>query len=72
MGLDEILFNSEEESEEDEHDEDGGGQVSASYACEECDYRWDAISERRSDFHDAGEEDDVICPMCGSTYITQI
>jgi predicted RNA-binding Zn-ribbon protein involved in translation (DUF1610 family) len=74
IGLDEILFNSDEEWKEDENEEDNANQSSASYACEDCDYRWDAFTNDESSLNGMGEEeeDEIICPMCGSTYITQI
>lgn len=69
MIADELFSNPEEEWEEEELDEEPGGS-SASYACEECDYRWDMIRESSVDYDEI--ELDVVCPMCGSTHVTQI
>ena len=57
------------EKEEDE-EEDISGKVDASFACEDCDYRWDSSIYMSED----GEIDDetFYCPMCGSTNILQI
>ena len=42
----------------------------SSFACEDCDYRWE-------DYYEDGVEDDMedrfpICPMCGSVAVTQL
>ena len=45
-------------------------KITVSYACEECDYRWDDIVVRKK-----GEVEDaldIICPMCGSMNVTLI
>ncbi|MCL2156170.1 MAG: hypothetical protein FWH53_10935 [Leptospirales bacterium] len=47
-------------------------KVHISYACEDCDYRWDdVIIKKRHDF-DEDMERDITCPMCGSINITLI
>lgn len=59
--------------EEVEEDWDGSGETKAdlSFACEDCDYRWDDIIVGEKD--DIEHEDfHIICPMCGSINITQI
>lgn len=74
----------EEEDEEEEDDlveeeeigdldwkDPGEKKVTVSYACDECDYRWDDIVIRKKDEIEE-EEADVICPMCGSMNITLI
>ncbi|MCS6972448.1 MAG: hypothetical protein N2Z22_07815 [Turneriella sp.] len=61
----------EEEFEEEEEEEDdlgGEREIVISYACEDCDYRWEVYLEDEDD-----ELDDVqYCPMCGSSNTTQI
>ena len=46
-------------------------KVTVSYACEECDYRWDDIIIKKKSVLEE-EEIDVICPMCGSMNVTLI
>jgi len=42
-------------------------EISVSYACEDCDYRWESVMEHED------EADRVqYCPMCGSSNTTQI
>ena len=66
----------EEKEEEEKEDEDKERQddeddiveeVNMSFACEDCDYRWEATFESE-------EEGDEIqyCPMCGTSNTTQI
>lgn len=49
-------------------------KVYLSFACDDCDYRWDDVIVKNlgnlEDEEDA--DDDVICPMCGSMNVTQI
>jgi Zn finger protein HypA/HybF involved in hydrogenase expression len=48
-------------------------KVHMSFACEDCDYRWDDIIVKiKGNLEDEEEEIEVICPMCGSMNITQI
>ena len=73
----------EDEEEEDELEEEeeavgdlewqdpGEKKVTVSYACDECDYRWDDIVIRKKDEIEE-EELDIICPMCGSMNVTLI
>lgn len=42
-----------------------------SYACEDCDYRWEDSFEMQGSLDDINERD-AICPMCGSTHVEQI
>ena len=45
--------------------------IEVSFACEDCDYRWeDVVVKDDTDLE--VEEYDTVCPMCGSTNITQI
>ncbi|MBN1533492.1 MAG: hypothetical protein JXA20_12560 [Spirochaetes bacterium] len=74
-------YNEEELGEESDADGDADGdsswedekRVVISFACEDCDYRWeDQIVKSKDGFDDEEGEYDVICPMCGSINITQI
>ena len=47
-------------------------KVHISYACEDCDYRWDDIIIKKRDELEEDLDRDVICPMCGSINITLI
>ena len=64
----------EEGLEEEEAPEEGWDdekKVTVSYACEECDYRWDdVIIKKKGEIEE--EELDIICPMCGSMNVTLI
>jgi DNA-directed RNA polymerase subunit RPC12/RpoP len=77
------FYDDEEELEEDEDDdkslidEDSSEveeiKVNMSFACEDCDYRWDDIIVKiKGNLEDEEDELEVICPMCGSMNITQI
>ncbi len=63
----------DEDIEEKTEDGEGDGQqgVELSFACEDCDYRWDdyIVGEKEEI---ENEEFDIICPMCGSVNISQI
>jgi DNA-directed RNA polymerase subunit RPC12/RpoP len=61
------------DDEDDLYSDSGERKVHISYACEDCDYRWDdVIVRKRHDFEDDDMERDIICPMCGSINITLI
>lgn len=55
----------------EEDEENSERKIHMSYACEECDYRWDDVIYKRKDDIDDSEMD-AICPMCGSMNVTQI
>jgi hypothetical protein len=59
----------EEKLEELDGDEEQG--IDFSFACEDCDYRWDDYIVGEKDELEK-EEFDVVCPMCGSVNISQI
>lgn len=71
------FYDNEEELSEDESvsDDDGAGddgesRIPVSFACDDCDYRWDDVIVKNND-----EDDDdysATCPMCGSMNVTQI
>ena len=52
-------------------DEEDQKKITVSYACDECDYRWDDIIIRKKDVIEE-DEPDIICPMCGSMNVTLI
>lgn len=61
----------EEECDDFEEDEEGVGderEIAVSYACEDCDYRWEVYLEEEDDELD----DTQYCPMCGSANTSQI
>ncbi len=74
-------YNEEELGEEGdrmESDSDGESgwedekKIVMSFACDDCDYRWeDQIIKAKDEIEDESDFD-VICPMCGSVNITQI
>lgn len=55
--------------EEDELEEDEK-HIAVILACDDCDYRWEDVIVKRKD--EDIEDLEIICPMCGSTNITQI
>lgn len=55
-------------SEEDEEGVGGEREIAVSYACEDCDYRWEVYMEEEDDDLD----DTQYCPMCGSANTSQI
>lgn len=70
-----LAADDEDEDEEhegfDEDDEEGVGgerEIAISYACEDCDYRWEVYLEEEDDELD----DTQYCPMCGSANTSQI
>ena len=77
----EELRDSEDFIDEDDDFDDEDGErperserkVHISYACEDCDYRWDDIIVRKRGEEVEDDLDrDIICPMCGSVNITLI
>lgn len=72
-------FYEEEEELEDEETDDFVEEddevpvvkVDVSFACDDCDYRWDDVVVRRKNDYD-DDSDGVVCPMCGSMNVTQI
>lgn len=53
---------------EDEEGVGGEREIAVSYACEDCDYRWEIYLEEEDDEMD----DTQYCPMCGSANTSQI
>ncbi len=51
--------------EEEAHSEDD--MASASFVCEDCDYRWED-----SYVEDDWEEKGLVCPMCGMTNVMRL
>lgn len=61
----------DEDRPDGEDDEEGVGgerEIAVSYACEDCDYRWEIYLEEEDDEMD----DTQYCPMCGSANTSQI
>jgi DNA-directed RNA polymerase subunit RPC12/RpoP len=59
----------EEDTEDfDEDEEEDAHEIAISYACEDCDYRWEVYLEDEDDELD----DTQYCPMCGSANTSQI
>lgn len=58
-------FDDEYDAEDEEYDD-----TTVTMACDDCDYRW-KISLEVEDEEDAYEED-LICPMCGSSNVAEI
>lgn len=50
-----------------EDEEEPGEMHPVSYACEDCDYRWEMSFETEDE-----TEEMQFCPMCGSANTTQI
>jgi hypothetical protein len=69
---DEEHFPEDDEDIEDDWDDEDEKKVDLSFACEDCDYRWEDTVIKRKDELDYNEELSTTCPMCGSTNITQI
>jgi hypothetical protein len=59
------------EEEAEAWDSSGEKRVDISFACEECDYRWDDVIIKKEDDYEH-EEIEIVCPMCGTTNVTQI
>jgi hypothetical protein len=71
----EELIDSEDhlDDDDDESGEEGAERkVNISYACEECDYRWDDVIIKRRDDLEDDFETGTLCPMCGSVNVTLI
>ncbi|MCP4134802.1 MAG: hypothetical protein GY754_27760 [bacterium] len=68
--------NDDDDDEEDDDQEwdEGDKKIHLSFACEDCDYRWDdvIIKTRGGNLEDEEDEYEVACPMCGSMTVTQI
>ncbi len=63
------------DDDDDEDDEEVGETKtsSISYACEDCDYRWDATVETYNVINQYSDEGSTeYCPMCGSFNTLQI
>ncbi len=63
----------DEEMDEGWDDDNPNRKVETSYACDDCDYRWDdVVVKRKNALEDDDFERDIICPMCGSQNISII
>jgi rubrerythrin len=68
---DEVKAEAEVEAGGRSWDEEDQKKITVSYACDECDYRWDDVIIRKKDVIEE-DEPDIICPMCGSMNVTLI
>lgn len=59
-----------DDDDDDDLDDFGEKKIHVSYACEDCDYRWEEIIIKKDEFNE--DEPDVLCPMCGSLHVDQI
>ena len=59
----------DEDDDDDEENDDLAEEIVTSYACEDCDYRWEVTFE---DEEDEQLNETQYCPMCGSANCTQI
>jgi len=58
---------------ESDIDWDEEKRIHLSFACEDCDYRWDdQIIKIKGNLEDEIDDLDIICPMCGSMNVSQI
>lgn len=65
--------NEKKEDTDDDESWETRKKVTLSFACEECDYRWDeVIIKKQGNLEDEEDEFDAVCPMCGSMNVTQI
>ncbi len=64
----------EEDDELDDEESTTEKRINRSFACEDCDYRWDDyIIKTKGNLEDEDEDySDVVCPMCGSINVEQI
>lgn len=60
----------EEELIEEDEIEEEEKHIAVILACDDCDYRWEDVIVKRKD--EDLEDLEIICPMCGSTNVTQI
>ncbi|HRP68011.1 MAG TPA: hypothetical protein PLY93_00565 [Turneriella sp.] len=58
----------DELDDDDESEDESEREIAVSYACEDCDYRWEIYIEEEDDEMD----DTQYCPMCGSANTSQI
>lgn len=69
----EFFDDDDEEKAQDSDDIDAyETRLPVSFACDDCDYRWDDVIIKKGD--DLNEDDDIAatCPMCGSMNVSQI
>jgi hypothetical protein len=73
----EELGDEEEKVVEVQHDDDDAvddseSRIAVSFACEDCDYRWDDVIMKSKDNLDDDDDITATCPMCGSMNVSQI
>ena len=65
-----VDIDDEDKEDEDEDElEEELDEIIVSYACEDCDYRWEVTFE---DEEEEALDETQYCPMCGSANTTQI
>jgi len=69
----ELKDDSEDDESNDDEKDEGEKKINMSFACEDCDYRWDdVIIKIKGNLEDENDEVEVACPMCGSMNVEQI
>jgi hypothetical protein len=59
----------DEEADWNDFGNENGDASKTSFACEDCDYRWEDFYEEEDEISD---EHYQTCPMCGSTAVSQL
>jgi len=65
----------EDDNADEDHEDDSEHEqkIHVSFACEECDYRWDdVVIKIKGNLEDEQDEFDAACPMCGALNVSQI
>lgn len=60
-----------DDDEDEDEEEEEVNEIVISFACEDCDYRWEVVVEENEEEEEDYEESHY-CPMCGSSNVTQI
>jgi len=68
----EELKEEEATADDDTAAEEEEARIAVSFACEDCDYRWDDVIVKSKEEEDDDFEYSATCPMCGSMNVTQI
>ncbi len=57
----------DEEFDDEFEDEEGSEDETITFVCEDCDYRWKSAVQMEDDEY---VSDELICPMCGSSNVS--
>jgi hypothetical protein len=68
----EVIVETKEAEAEDDEVDDGETRIAMSFACDDCDYRWDDVIIRAKDNFNEDDDYSATCPMCGSMNVSQI